>query len=135
MVAHRLDQPQGPDGDDLGGIFRDVERDLDVALGAEVVDFVGIDGFEHPPQSRTVGQVAIVQGQPGAADMGIVVEMIDAIGVEEACAPHHAVDFISFRKQEFAEVGAVLPGNAGDQRALCHAPQAITVPSSMMPKT
>ncbi len=41
MVAHRLDQPQGPDGDDLGGIFRDVERDFDVTLRAEVIDFVG----------------------------------------------------------------------------------------------
>ena len=86
MVAHRLDQPQGADGDGLGGVLRDVERHLDVALGAEVIDFVGVDSFEHPPQSRTVGQIAIVQSQLGAAEMGVVVEMLDAVGVEEACA-------------------------------------------------
>ena len=55
MVAHRLEQPQGPYSDDLGGIFRDFERDLDVALGAEVIDFVGVNCFEHPPQPRTIG--------------------------------------------------------------------------------
>jgi hypothetical protein len=42
MVAQRLDQSQGPDGDDLGGIFRDAARDFDVALRAEVIDFVGV---------------------------------------------------------------------------------------------
>ena len=55
-----------------------------------------------------------MQGQPGAAEMGVVVEMVDAIGVEEAGAPHQAVDFVAFREQELGNIGAVLPGNAGD---------------------
>ena len=52
-----------------------------------------------------------------------MVEMVDAIGVEEACAPHHAVDFVAFPEQELSEVGAVLPGNAGDQCTLRHTVQ------------
>jgi hypothetical protein len=65
MVSHGLDQAQGPDGDGLGGIFRDIERDFDMALRAEVIDFVRVDCFEHPAQSRTIGQVAVMQGQLG----------------------------------------------------------------------
>jgi hypothetical protein len=52
--------------------------------------------------------------------MGVVVEVIDAIGVEEACAPHQTVDFVPLREQELGKIGAVLPGNAGDQCACCH---------------
>ena len=78
----------GSRSDNLGSIFQNVERDLDVALGTEVIDFVGINCFEHTPQSGTVGQIAIVQGQSCTAKMGVVVKMIDAISVEEARAPH-----------------------------------------------
>jgi hypothetical protein len=45
-------------------------------LRAEVIDLVGINCFEHPPQSRSVGQIAVVQSQIGAAEMGVVVEMV-----------------------------------------------------------
>jgi hypothetical protein len=60
VVAHRLDQSQSPDRDDFGGIFRDVERHLDVALSAEVVNFVGVHSFEDAAQSRSVGQVSVM---------------------------------------------------------------------------
>jgi len=50
--------------------------------------------------------------------MGVVVEMIDAVGVKEACAPHHAVDFVAFPEQELGKIRAVLPGDAGDQCTL-----------------
>jgi hypothetical protein len=120
MVAHRLDQSQRADGDHVGGVFGDLEGDLDVALGAEVVNLVGIDSFEHPPQTGAVGQVAVVQGEPWAAEMGIVVKMIYPVGVEEARPPHQAVNLITLREQELGKIGAVLPGDAGDQRTLCH---------------
>ena len=53
--------------------------------------------------------------------MGIVVKVIDAIGVEEAGTPHQAVHFIAFREQELGQVRAVLPGDACDQSPLRHA--------------
>ena len=75
-----------------------------MALGAEVVDFVGVYCFEHAPQSRTVGEVAVMQGQPRASEMGIVVKMINAIGIEEAGSPHQAVHFVALREQELGKV-------------------------------
>src|SRR5215472_678945 len=120
MVAHRLYQTQRPDSDDLRGIFGNVERNLDVALGSEVIYFIGVNCFQNPPQSGTVGEIAIMQGQPRTNEMGVMVEMINTIGVEEASAPDQAVHFVAFRKQELRKIRAVLTGNAGNQRALSH---------------
>ncbi len=47
--------------------------------------------------------------------MRILVEMIDAIGVEQRCTTLDAMDDVPFSQQEFSEVGAVLAGDAGDQ--------------------
>jgi len=70
-----------------------------------------------------------MQGQSGPGQMRIVIEVVDAVGVEEAGAPHQAVYFVALRQQEFGEVGAVLSGNASDQCAVCHMMQSIVFAS------
>jgi hypothetical protein len=47
--------------------------------------------------------------------MQVVVEMVDAIRVEQRRAPFDPVNGIALRKQEFREIGSVLPRNAGNQ--------------------
>ncbi len=120
MVAQRFDQAQGAERHHLGSVFGNVERDLDVALRAEVIDLVGIDRLEHPAQPGAVGHIAIMQAQPGAGEMRIVVEVIDAVGIEQARPPHQAMHLIALGQQQLGQVGAVLAGDAGDQRALRH---------------
>ena len=46
----------------------------------------------------------------------ILVEVIDAVGVEERRAPLDAVDDVALAEEELGEVGAVLAGDAGDER-------------------
>ena len=75
-----------------------------MALRAQVIDLVGVDSFEHPPQSRAVGQIAIVQSQPGATEMRVVIEMVDAASIEETNAPHHAMYFVAFREEELGKI-------------------------------
>ena len=48
----------------------------------------------------------------------IAVEMVDPAGVEGAGAPDQAVDLVALRQQELGQVGAVLAGDAGDERVL-----------------
>jgi len=55
-----------------------------------------------------------VQHEFALALVGVLVEVVDALGVEGRSAAFQAVDFIPFSKQEFREIGAVLSGNAGD---------------------
>ena len=49
-LAHGFEQANGADAGDLGGVLRDLEGDLDVGLGAEVVDLVGAHGLEDAVQ-------------------------------------------------------------------------------------
>jgi hypothetical protein len=51
--------------------------------------------------------------------MRLLVEVINARGVERGRPPLDAVHLIVQAKQIIGEIGAVLPGDAGDQR---HAP-------------
>jgi len=46
--------------------------------------------------------------------------VVDTIGIEQAGAAFDAVDFVTFIKQEFGEVGTVLSGNASDQCDFVH---------------
>ena len=45
----------------------------------------------------------------------IMHEMVDTLGVERRRTALYAVDDISFRKKKFGEIGAILPGCAGDE--------------------
>ena len=55
-----------PEAVGVGGVFGRVEADLDVALGGQVVDLVGLHLLDDADQVGGVGQVAIVQEQPRA---------------------------------------------------------------------
>jgi hypothetical protein len=50
----------------------------------------------------------------------IAIKMVDPSGVEGRGAADDAVDFISFGKQQFRQVRAVLAGDAGDERLFVH---------------
>ena len=87
-----------------------------MALRPEVVDLIGLHFLYDTDQVGRVGQVAVVQEEPDVFFVRILVEMIDALGVEEAAASFDAVDFVVFAKQQLGQVRSVLPGNASNQR-------------------
>ena len=63
--ADRLEQAQRADAVGVGGVFGRLEADLDVALGGQVVDLVGLHLLDDADQVGGVGQVAIVQDGSG----------------------------------------------------------------------
>jgi len=54
-----------------------------------------------------------MQNQPPVGFVRILVEVIDAIGVEQRRAALDAVHLVAFLEQKFGKIGAVLAGNAG----------------------
>src|SRR6516225_1635452 len=91
-----------------------------MALRAEIVDLAGIDLLKYPAQHRAVREVAVMQRQPFAGEVRIVIEVIDAIGVEQACPADQTVHLVALGEQKLGQVRAILPGNTGDQGAFCH---------------
>src|SRR6478672_1641690 len=54
----------------------------------------------------------------GLGVVELVVQMIDALGVERRRAPLDAVDLVALREQELGEIGAILARDTGDECAL-----------------
>ena len=113
--ANGLQQAQGAQGVDVGGVFRRLENHGHVALRAEVVDLVGLGFLHDADQIAGVGEVAVVQLEAGVFDVRVLVDVVHPLGVEQAGAALDAVHDIAFFEQEFGQVAAVLAGDAGDQ--------------------
>ena len=70
-----------------------------MALGAEVVDLIGLHLLNDADQVAAVGEIAVVQHQARVAFVGVLVEVINAAGVEAAGSALDAMDLVSLFKQ------------------------------------
>jgi hypothetical protein len=86
-----------------------------MALGAQVVNLIGLHLLDDADQVGAVGEIAVMEHQAGIALVGVLVEVIDAAGVEAAGPPLDAVHRIALFQQELGQVGTVLAGDAGDK--------------------
>ena len=87
-----------------------------MALGAEMVDLVGLDLLEEVGERAGNGKIAVVEIDPRLGVVEVLVEVVDPVGVEGAGPADEPVDLIPLAEQELGEVGAVLAGDAGDER-------------------
>src|SRR5439155_11339217 len=67
-----------------------------------------------------VVQIGVVQDEMTIFDVRILIEMIDARGIEGGRSSDDPVHLISLGKKQLRQVGAILAGNSGDKRALHH---------------
>ena len=91
-----------------------------MALGTQVVDLIRLYLLNDPDQVCAVGEVAIVQHQARVALVRILVEVINAGGVEAAGPALDAMDGVALVQQQLRQIRAVLAGDAGDQCVLHH---------------
>ena len=89
-----------------------------MTLRREIVDFVRLDLLNDANQVRRVCEVAVMKCQPHVDFVGILIEMIYPIGIEQGGAALDPVDDVSFSEQKFREVSSVLPSDSGNQRGL-----------------
>ena len=121
--ADGLQNAQGAQGVGVGGVFGFFEAYGHMALRGEVVDLVGLGLLDDADEAGGVRQVTVMQEEAHALLVPVAVEVVDAVGVEQAGAALDAVDDVALIEKEFGEVGAVLAGDAGDEGdfgVLCH---------------
>lgn len=119
MGADGLEEAESAGGDDVSSVIGDLERNGDVRLGGEVVDLVGGEGVDPTAKRRRIGEVGVVELHAGLVGVvGVDVDVVDPLGVEIGGPSDQAVDVVAFVEEEFGEVGAVLAGDAGDERDL-----------------
>ncbi len=93
-----------------------VEGDSDVALSGEVVDLGRLHPLEQGHQPGAVGEVAVVQEQPGLRIVRVPVQVLDPRRVEGRGAPDHSVHLVALGEQQLSQVGTVLAGDPRDER-------------------
>jgi hypothetical protein len=114
-AADRFEQAQRSHSHHVRRVLGDVEAHTDMALSAQIVDFVGPDFREARGQRAGVGEIGIVEKEPGAGAVGVFIQVVDAIGVEGRCATFQSVDLVAFGEKKLGEIGTVLSGDPGDQ--------------------
>ena len=75
-----------------------------MAHGAQVIDFIGLGFLNDANQVAGVAQVAIVQLQVRVFDVWVLVNVVNALGVERTGAAFDAVDDVAFFKQKLCKV-------------------------------
>ncbi len=136
QLADRLQQPAGAEARHLAGVLGHVEGDADVALGPQVVDLVGPELLEQEVERGAVVQVAVVEEEAAVRLVRVLVDVVDAAGVEGGGAADDAVDLVALGEQQLRQVAAVLAGDAGDERLLhtrppCPRPSFDSAPAAL----
>jgi hypothetical protein len=85
-----------------------------MALGGEIVNLGGLNLLHDADQAARIGHVAVMQDEFAVLDVRVLIEVIDAIGVEQRRAALDAVNLVALLQQEFGEIGPVLSGDTGD---------------------
>ncbi len=86
-----------------------------MALSAEIIDLVGFQLVKEPRQRAAVVEVREMKKHPCAAGVEILVDVVDAVGVEARRAALQSVDLIPLGEEELGQIRPVLAGDAGDQ--------------------
>ena len=102
----------------ISGVFRALEADRDMALCAQVIDFVRLGFLHDAHQVAGVGQVAVVQFEVGIVNVRVLVDVVHPLGVKRAGPALDAMHDVAFFQQKLSQVRAVLAGDAGDQSNL-----------------
>ncbi len=92
MASRMRSVPSASEFAVYSGVSNDTRH---VTLRGEVVDLVRLHLLDDADQVGRVGQVAIVQEQLDVALVRILIQMIDAIGVERRGAALDAVNLIA----------------------------------------
>jgi hypothetical protein len=113
--ANGVEEARSSRGDDAAGVFRNIETDADMALGAEVLNLVWSDAVEQLGKAAGVGQIGEVHEEFRVVFVPVGEQVIDTLGIETARAALDAMDFIAFTEEQLGQVRAVLAGDAGDE--------------------
>jgi hypothetical protein len=80
--ADSLQNAHSPQSIHVSRVLGSFERDLHMALGGQIIDFVGLHQLQYPDQVGGVGQVSVMQDHPAVPIVGIFVKVVNAVRIE-----------------------------------------------------
>ena len=84
-----------------------------MALGSQIVDFIGLDFFQDAIQVTAVREVPVMQDHLQIFFMWILIQVVNPAGVKTAGPPDNAVHLVTFPDEQLSKVGPILSCDAG----------------------
>ena len=91
-----LEQAQGTNTVGVGRVLGLLKGNGDVALGGKVVDLVRLHELDDANEAGGVRHIPVVEDEAAVRLMGVLVEVVDAVGVEQRGSALDAVDLVAF---------------------------------------
>jgi hypothetical protein len=91
-----------------------------MALRTEIVDFSGLSFLDYADKIACVRQVTVMHDESKLALMGILINVIHALRIEQARTPLDPMHFVAFFKEKFCKVRTILTGHTRYQRNFSH---------------
>ena len=83
-----------------------------MGLRTQVIDLIWLNIADQPSEVRSVSQVAVVQLKAGIGGVGVLVEVINSLGIQRRRTPLDPVNLVALIEQELRKVGAILARDA-----------------------
>jgi hypothetical protein len=89
-----------------------------MALCRQVIDLVGLHLLQDPGQAAAIGQIAVMENEVPILHMWILVQVVNAIGIEQRRTPLDAVHLVTLLQEELSQIGSILPGHTSNKSLL-----------------
>lgn len=84
-------------------------------LRTQVVNFIGLYLLHNANQVAGVRQITVMQFEASILNVRVLVNVVNALCVEQTRTPLDAMYFIAFFQKKLSQVRTILTGNARDQ--------------------
>jgi hypothetical protein len=78
-------------------------------LSTQVVNLIGSNFSDDASEVRGVTEVPVVEFKAGVLNMGVLIDVIDPLGIEGGCTTLDSMDLIAFLQEKLGEIRSVLP--------------------------
>ena len=89
-----------------------------MALRGQIVHLIRLHFLHDADKVAGIAQVAIMQYKMPRTGVRVLIEVVNAVCVEERGAAFDAVHLIALAQQKFCQIGSVLPSDARYKRFL-----------------
>ena len=76
-----------------------------------MIDFIGLDAVEQFDKTRRVSSITIVQKELNVVNVGVLIEVVNTLGVERWSTADNAVYLVALGEKQFRQIGAILSRN------------------------
>ncbi len=86
-----------------------------MALRRQVINLIRLHVLNDAHQAAAVRHVSVVEKETAVQFVRVLVEMVDAVGVEQGTAALYAMHLVSLGEQQLGKIRAILSCDAGNE--------------------